>query len=73
MVQITTVKLTRKTKAALDELKGERETYDEVIGKLASQAKGKSIEAELVEEYKELSKEDLDLLSEWEAASSELE
>ncbi len=73
MAEVTTVKLNKRTKATLDELKGERETYDDVISKLVSQVRVKSMKAELAEEYKKLGKDDLRLMQEWETASSELE
>ena len=68
----TTVKLQRRTKAALDVLKSERETYDQVISKLVSQAREKAVKSELVEAYKCLGKDELKILEDWEAASTEL-
>ena len=72
MASVTTVKLNKRTKVALEELKSERETYDDVINKLVLQAKRKTIAVELAKEYKSLGKEDIELLQEWETASSEI-
>lgn len=72
MRALTTVKLRNRTKAALDVLKSERETYDEVISKLVSQAKEKTLKSELVEAYKSLGKDELKILEDWETASTEL-
>lgn len=72
MRALTTVKLQGRTKAALDVLKSERETYDQVISKLASQARGKAVKSELVEAYKSVGKGELKILEDWEAASTEL-
>lgn len=69
---VTTVKIGRRTKAALDGLKGEKETYDEVISKLVLQARNKALKSKLVEAYKNLGKVELKILEEWEPASTEL-
>lgn len=73
MSKMTTVKLQMRTKSALDELKSEGETYDAVISKLASQAKEKTLKSDLVAAYKRLGKDELKILEDWEASSSELE
>jgi hypothetical protein len=69
---ITTVKLHSRTKMALDELKGEFETYDALISKLAQQAKRRTTNEKLVEAYRSLGKDDIELLDEWETASKEV-
>lgn len=73
MNEITTVKIGRRTKAALDGLKSEKETYDEVISKLVLQAKNRTLRSELVEAYKNLGNAELKILEEWEPASAEFE
>lgn len=73
MNAVTTVKINRRTKMALDGLKSEKETYDGVISKLVLQAKNKTMKSELVEAYKNLGKSELKVLEEWESASAELE
>ena len=73
MNEVTTVKIGKRTKAALDGLKSEKETYDEVISKLVLQARNKTMKSELVEAYKSLGKSELKILEEWESASAELE
>ncbi|MBI2176077.1 hypothetical protein HYU40_01850 [Candidatus Woesearchaeota archaeon] len=73
MSKMTTVKLQIRTKATLDELKDEGETYDAVISKLASQAKEKILKSELAKAYKSLDRDELKILEDWEASSNELE
>lgn len=73
MSKITTVKLSVRTKMALNGLKSERETYDQVISKLTVQAKEKTLKSDLVEAYKSLGKKELKILEEWEAASANFE
>ncbi len=72
-MQATTVKLQKSTKYALDELRGERETYDELIRKLLAQAKNKALKGKLEAAYKSLGGGDLKELQEWESASAEVE
>ncbi len=69
----TTVKIRESTKSALDEIKNERESYDEVIGKLLSLAKNRSLKEQLIEGYKARRKEDLEILKEWEGASAKID
>lgn len=73
MSKMTTVKLSVRTKTALNELKSERETYDQVISKLTVQAKEKTLKSDLVAAYKSLGKDELKILEDWEASSNELE
>ncbi len=68
-MQVTTVKLHKSTKAALDQLKGGRESYDELIAKLIAQNKRKDLRTELIRGYQNMGKADLKLLQDWEAAS----
>jgi len=72
-MEITTVKIHKNTKSALDELKIDNETYDDIINRLISQIKNKNLKNELIKAYKNLDKEDLDTLNEWESASSDIE
>lgn len=72
-MEITTVKLHKETKIALDDLRSERESYDEVISKLISHHKNKNLHRELVHAYKSMGKQDLAILEEWENASREVE
>ncbi len=66
----TTVKLQRHTKAILDKLKGERESYDEVISRLAEQTRKKELKNEMIEGYERAGREELQSLKEWETASN---
>ncbi len=68
----TTVKIHRITKNALDEMKKENESYDNLIGKLITRAKNGEIRNELIEGYKKTGKKDLKVLEEWESASREV-
>ncbi|HLC58694.1 MAG TPA: hypothetical protein VJI68_02440 [Candidatus Nanoarchaeia archaeon] len=72
-MDITTIKLHKNTKSALDELRSENETYDNIINKLITKIKDKNLKKELIEAYKNMGKEDLRLLEEWETASNEFE
>lgn len=72
-MEATTVKLHRSTKSALDQMRQEDESYDEIIQKLVLEMKGKHLKKELIEAYQKKGKQDLQLLEEWEAASLEVE
>ncbi len=69
----TTVKIRESTKFSLDEIKKDRESYDEVISRLISSAKNKNLKELLIEGYKARRKGDLKILKEWEGASAELD
>lgn len=73
MEGVTTVKLHKATKAVLDNLKGEQESYDDVIKKLTAHAQNQSLKKELINGYKSQGKEEINFLEEWEPASSEVE
>ena len=70
---ITTIKLKKSTKKKLDVLKRKHETYDDTISELLSQSKEKNLEKELTEGYKNVGKEELKLLKEWEKSSPPIE
>ena len=72
-METTTVKLHRDTKLALDDLRSERESYDEVIGKLITHRKNKDLKKELMQGYKSMGKTDLAILEEWETSSQDFE
>ena len=72
-MKVTTVKLYKTTKSALDELREEGESYDQVIGKLISQSAHKNLRERLIAGYKSMGKSDIKLLEEWEASSAEVE
>ena len=69
---ITTVKLKQTTKHDLDKLKADSESYDDVIQKLVNWVGSKDLKKRLIEGYKSLGSDDIDLLEEWEPASREL-
>ncbi|HEV8289345.1 MAG TPA: hypothetical protein VGQ00_00100 [Candidatus Norongarragalinales archaeon] len=71
-MNVTTVKVMKRTKAALDEVRKQRESYDDVIFKLVSRVKHESLSAKLVEGYKRVGRDDLRILAEWENASREV-
>ena len=68
----TTIKLQKKTKSELDQIKSESESYDSAIKRLISSTKNKNLKAELVEAYKSMGQRELDILDEWDLASNEL-
>ncbi|MGH7927918.1 MAG: DUF7557 family protein [Candidatus Binatia bacterium] len=59
----TTIKVKRTTKAELDQLRKDGETYDEAIARLM---KRERIERELKEAYRKNAKFDLEICKEWE-------
>lgn len=71
-MDVTTIKLTQKTKSELDKLKADDESYDRIIKKLVQDAQRKELKEQLIEAYRKKAKEDLAILGEWEVASSEL-
>lgn len=72
-MDITTVKIHKKTKMAMDEIKPKNETYDDVITRPTAKAKRQNLVKELVEGYKVRAKENLEILEDWEAASEDLD
>lgn len=71
-MEVTTVKIHKNTKLALDVLKYEEDTYDDIIGRLISESKKEDLKEKLIEDYKSIDEEDLEILNEWESASSEV-
>jgi len=69
---VTTIKLQRSTKNALDNFKSKVDSYDSVIRKLVFTVQQKNLKSQLIEAYKKMGKEDLDTLEEWEPASHEM-
>ena len=69
---ITTVKIRDETKSSLDELKSDRESYDDVIAKLVLVSKNKNLNNELIDGYKTVGKNDLKILREWDFASTDV-
>ncbi len=72
-MEITTVKLYAKTKGELDLFKTKKETYDEVIKRLLAEVKQRDITKKLIEGYKKMGKEELEILKEWDFTSSEVD
>ena len=68
----TTIKLHSRTKSALDKLREENESYENVISRLILQAKNKDLKEKLIAAYKQVGKEELKILGEWESASREV-
>ena len=67
----TTVKIHPSTKNALDNLKGEYDTYDDVINKLISEVKNKNLVREMIAGYKSNRERDQKLVKEWEHTSED--
>ena len=65
---VTSIQLNENVKKALDKLKSNKETYEEVIVKLIEESKRKKEGQEklLIEGYKEMAKESLKIAKEWE-------
>ena len=71
-MDVTTIKLHKNVKSALDKLREDNESYETVIVKLISKARNKGLTDELIAAYKSVGKEELMILKEWEAASQEV-
>ena len=72
-MEITTVKLRRKTKNELDTMRANQESYDQLISRLIIHIKRKELKKELIEGYKKMNQKDIEILEEWEGATLELE
>jgi len=70
---VTTVKLHRNTKEALDFLKVDGESYDGALKRILSPLKDKEKKKQLIESYKQMGKEELEILHEWESTSGEID
>ena len=68
-METTTIKLYPKTKHALDDIRQEQETYDQVISRLVIQTKKKNLVKELIAAYQSKAGEDKKITQEWDAAS----
>jgi len=73
MEAITTIKLKKSTKSALDHVKDESESYDSAIKKMISHIRNANLKSELIEAYKNMGRDDLKLLQEWDSSSNEIE
>ncbi len=72
-MDITTVKLQKRTKVALDALRHDHESYDRIITNLLVMLKKKDLKRQLIEAYQSLGGEEQDILAEWEPASADVE
>ncbi|MBI5066076.1 hypothetical protein HZA97_07600 [Candidatus Woesearchaeota archaeon] len=72
-MDITTIKLHKRTKHSLDKLRLKRDSYDVAIQKLIFQVRHENLKKKLIAGYSSLGKEDLANLNEWETASKEVE
>ena len=68
-MDITTVKLHKGTKKALDKIRNSNESYNEIIAKLIDQVQNKDLRKQLVDGY---TKDNVEVLNECESASSEI-
>ncbi|MBN1385581.1 hypothetical protein JW968_01230 [Candidatus Woesearchaeota archaeon] len=66
---VTTIKIHEDTKASLDRLRRERESYDDLIKRVISMMRRENLEKELKEAYLRMGKKELEMLEEWENAS----
>jgi hypothetical protein len=67
----TTVKLHFSTKHALDDFRGNEESYDKVINRLIYEVKNKNLVKELIAAYQNKAEEDKKIVEEWESSSSD--
>ena len=65
-MQATTVKIHPQTKMALDKLKEDSESYDDVIEKLVTAKNKKTLREELIREYQSITKDEVKEFNEWE-------
>lgn len=65
----TTIKVYSQTKHALDDIRQEQETYDQVISRLVAQTKKKNLVKELVAAYQSKADQDKKIAQEWDRAS----
>lgn len=72
-MEITTVKVRKKTKSELDSMRAEQETYDHLISRLIAHLRRKELQKKLKEGYQKMGQKDLQILEEWEASGVELE
>jgi len=63
---VTTIKVTRETKALLDHMKQHKQTYDELIAELAHKQQHNTLKKDLIKGYQE---EDMKEFYEWEKAN----
>ena len=72
---VTTIQLNEDVKNALDKLKSNKETYEQVILNLMKIAEKCKREQEqlLIEGYKEMAEENLRIVKEWEATDATLD
>jgi len=72
---VTTIQLNENVKNALDRLKNNKETYEEVILNLMKISEKCKREQEqlLIEGYKEMAEESLRITKEWEATDANLD
>ena len=71
-MNLTTIKLHKRTKIALDRLKKKTETYDDIINRIIYRLEQKKLQSDLIEGHKKLGEEQLHLLEEWKNASNEM-
>lgn len=68
-MEATTIKVYSKTKHALDDVRQEQETYDQVISRLVAQTKKKNLVKDLIAAYQAKAKEDIKTAQEWDVVS----
>ncbi|GEM_PF-2488136 len=70
-MDITTVKLRKRTKFLLDRMKNAHESYDSVILRLVV-SNTEDLKSKLIKGYKQSAKRDKELIMEWDIASTEV-
>ncbi len=72
-MQATTIKLHLPTKKALDTLRTESESYEQIIERLIHTVRHKDLKKELIEGYHAMAERDRILAREWDVVSAEIE
>ncbi|HIH11711.1 TPA: hypothetical protein HA241_05965 [Candidatus Woesearchaeota archaeon] len=72
-MEATTVKIYSKTKHALDELRTDHQSYDQIINKLIVESRKKTLVRELIAAYQQKADEDKEINKEWEESSAKWE
>ena len=71
-MDVTTVKISKTTKATLDNFRHKDESYDKTIARLLKENNKKDLKKRLIEGYKARAKEDLKIAHEWRFVTGEI-
>jgi|TARA_B100001971_G_C18179842_1_gene532114 hypothetical protein len=71
--EVTTMKIKRTTKRALDSIRKSTESYDETIKRLVAQKEDQNLRKLLIEGYTQKAKEDQETVADWDHTSPSIE